>query len=577
MKRRLGAALLALAVNTCCGAASGPATGLIVQLNNEPGSRLQTVLDQRAPALRAGAALSGRWQRVQAPAAMNGAEAEAWAAQLRADPRIRAVLPDVREQRMDVTPNDARFTDQWWLKAVAAGNTGAGGFSTAWSRSTGLPGTGLGAVVAVLDSGVTSHPELNPRLVPGYDFVSDAVYANDGNGRDNDPSDPGDAVTAADRTGNPSAFGNCPEAPQSSWHGTVIAGQAAAVSNNTEGVAAGNWYGRVLPVRVAGKCGAAVGDIIDGMRWAAGLHVAGVPDNLNPARVIVISYGSTDPCDVNSSSPSVAQTARLYLDAIAEVRQAGSLVIVAAGNLRSAVARPASCSGAFAVASSNREGYKSVYSNFGPEIALATPGGDLPLGDTCDTQLADSGIVSTGNLGDVTPGSPGYVAASGTSFAAPAVAATATLMLAINPGLTVAQMEDGLKRSARPHVLVPLLGNCSATDNKSRCACTSATCGAGLLDTDQALAFAAAPATWTAPARSAITLSDSRLEACAALLGRTPPVDPTPPPAPTPTPAPTPAPGSGGGGASSLSWLLGLGIAVVALQGRRRPARHRRN
>jgi serine protease len=483
------------------------------------------------------------------------------------------VLPDVREQRMDVTPpNDARFSDQWWLKAVAASNTGVGGFITAWSRSTGMPGSGSGAVVAVLDSGITSHPELNPRVLPGYDFVSDADYSNDGDGRDNDPSDPGDAVTAADRSANPAKFGNCPDAPISSWHGTIIAGQVASVSNNTEGVAAGNWFGRVLPVRVAGKCGAALPDIIDGMRWAAGLHVAGVPDNMNPAKVIVVGYGSAEPCDANSSLPEVAGAARLYLDAIAEVRAAGSLVIAAAGNFRTAVARPASCTGAFAVASTNREGYKSVYSNFGPEIALATPGGDLSLGNTCDTQLADTGIVSTGNLGDITPGNPGYVAASGTSFAAPAVAATATLMLAINPGLTVAQLEDGLKRSARPHVLVPLLGNCSATDNKSRCACTTATCGAGLLDTDQALAFAAAPATWTAPVRSAITLSDSRLEACAALLGRTPPVDPTPAPAPTPTPAPS---SGGGGGASSLLWLLGLGIAVVALQGRRRPVQHR--
>jgi serine protease len=175
----------------------------------------------------------------------------------------------------------------------------------------------------VLDSGITSHPELNPRLLPGYDFVSDPNYANDGNGRDNDASDPGDAITADDRTRSPRLFSGCPDNSVSSWHGTIIAGQVAAVSNNREGVAAASWNVRFVPVRVAGKCGASVSDIVAGLRWAAGLTVDGVPQNRNPARLIVLGYGGIDPCDSRSSTPEIAATAALYEATLAEVRDEG--------------------------------------------------------------------------------------------------------------------------------------------------------------------------------------------------------------------------------------------------------------
>jgi serine protease len=508
--------------------------------------------------------LHGRWLRLHAERALAPSERLELEQRLRADPRVRAVVPNVREQRQQVLPNDARFGEQWWLQPVGPGNTGAAGFASAWTRSTGMPTSGSGAVVAVLDSGITSHPELNARVLPGWDFVSSAIYAGDGNGRDNDPADPGDAISDAERIANPAAFDGCPPAPVSSWHGTIIAGQLAAVTNNGEGVAAANWAGTVLPVRVAGKCGAAVGDIVDGLRWAAGLAVAGAPANPNPARVVVLSYGGVDPCDVDSAIPSVRDTARLYRDTIAELRAAGALVVVAAGNQRSRVGRPAGCAGAIGVASLNREGYKASYSNFGPEIAIATPGGDGASGGTCDRELGDGGLVSTGNLGTTAPGAAGYAAASGTSFAAPAVAATAALMLAVRPTLGVEQLEAGLRASARPFVRVPLLGACSLVDNRGRCECTATTCGAGMLDADQALRYAAEPSTFVPQVQAPPSLSDSRIEACAALLGR--------PPAATPpvNPAPPVESAAAGGGAVAGTWLGALLLAVVALRSRRR-------
>jgi serine protease len=566
MKRLLCLFVLCAALPAPALAAAAGSGGVVVQLREGA----DVMPDAGRPALRAtataplplGDKLAGRWHRVQAEGTAGAESAEALRARLLADPRVAAVLPDFREQRLAVTPNDSRFDEQWWLKVVAAGNTGAAGFAGAWSQNTGAASP---VAVAVLDSGITSHPELNPRLLPGYDFVSNADYANDGGGRDADPADPGDAVTAADRSGNPTAFAGCPAAPLSSWHGTVIAGQIAAVTNNGTGVAAAHWGGLIVPVRVAGKCGAALSDIVDGMRWAAGLPVPGAPVNPNPARVIVLSYGGTDACDAASSNSTTAAAARLYIDTIDEVRRQGAMVIVAAGNLRSAVGRPASCPGAFGVASLNREGYKSTYSNFGRQIALATPGGDGDTRGTCDAQLADSGIVSTGNLGDVQPGSAGYVAASGTSFAAPAVASAAALMLSVNADLTVDQLEQGLKRSARPHVKVPLLGNCSLTDNRGRCACTTGTCGAGMLDAGEAMRYAAAPTTYVKPARTAPTLDDQRLRDCAVILGRPLPEDPKPEPKPEPNPEPEPADEGGGGGAMSGLWVALLGLATATL------------
>ena len=146
-----------------------------------------------------------------------------------------------------------------------------------------------------------------------------------------------------------------------------------------------------------------------------------------------------------------------------------------------------------------------------------------------------------------------------------AVAATAALMLGINPQLTPDDLVAGMRASAAPFVQVPLLGNCAADDNPGRCTCTGTACGAGQLDADQALVWAADPSAYVAPARTAPTLRNSAIEACAVLLGR--PVPPVDAPAPTPTPVPVDPPAaSSGGGAVSLAWLWLLGMAALALR-----------
>src|SRR5439155_13027018 len=114
------------------------------------------------------------------------------------------------------------------------------------------------------------------RSVAGYDFIADPSVSNDGDGRDGNATDAGD-------------YG-C-NGGTSSWHGTHVAGTIGASSDNGFGVAGINWLSKIQPVRVLGRCGGYTSDIVDGMRWAAGIAVAGVPANPTPARVENLSLG----------------------------------------------------------------------------------------------------------------------------------------------------------------------------------------------------------------------------------------------------------------------------------------------
>jgi len=511
--------------------------------------------------------LGNHWYLLSTVRTLPAVRSAALAAGLRAAPHVQHVLPNLREA-LTAVPNDTLYaSEQWWLARASATEAAVPGMPPAWDRSTGHPVSGAAPVVAVLDSGYTPHPELDPHWVlPGYDFVSQAAYANDGNGQDNDALDPGDRLSAAEAASDPALWDGCEVRERSSWHGTMMAGQIGATTNNAAGVSAINWNGRILPVRVAGKCGAAVSDLVDGMRWAAGLDVSGVARNLQPARIIVIGVAGFEPCDVNHPNPAVAAAARLYTDTLAEVRAQGALVVAAAGNQRGIVGRPASCAGAFAVTALNRQGFKANYANYGAQVAIATVGGDAARGATCDAQLADTGLATTGNEGTGAIGAFGYAAGSGTSFAAPLVAGVASLMLAANPALTVEQIEAGLKAAARPHVKVPILQTCNAAGNFGRCQCDSSSCGAGILDAEQALVFAAAPTSYTAPARAALPeLDTAPIRQCAVVLGL-----PVPTPAasaPAPAPAASAATSSGGGGAIDPSgvFLMLLLLSALAL------------
>lgn len=593
-----GAALVALAAaSTALAANDAPmVNGLIVQLRDAPshvalGRERASAAADGAPtqlreqarwksvvsampslriAERRAVGESAQLMRFERP--MTAAQAQAVADQLAQRPEVQWAAPNTRERRLQATnpPTDPLFAGaggQWWLQPVAGSDglplaqrlRGVPGFQTAWTSVT----TGsANSVIAVLDNGIVSHPDLAGKVIAGYDMVSDIDFSNDGDGRDADPSDPGDWVDSTDLA-RP-AYAGC-VAETSSWHGTAIAGMLAAVVNNGQGGASMNWPGRVLAVRVAAKCGADVSDIVDGMRWAAGLPVCRssdangncvdfLPNNPNPARVLNISFGGSGDC-----TP--------YQAAINELRalpNGGAIVVAAAGNEHAAPTRPAKCPGVVGVAALNRDGFKSTYSNFGSTLAVATVGGDDPDG-AWGSRVADAGVLAVGNNGTTTPAVSGYFNYFGSSFSTPIVAGAVSLMLAVNPTLSAAQIEQGVRVSARPHVTSTLPGVAACSDaNPGRCLCTTGTCGAGILDVPQALAYAASPGGYVAPARQAAVINAAELRDAAA----------GGPDRPSNTPTPPSAGGNsdGGGGAMSAWWLLALGAAVLALC-RRAPAR----
>lgn len=338
-----------------------------------------------------------------------------------------------------LVPNDSLYAQQWHLSDFLGGINAP----LAWDISTGS----AAVVVAVLDTGITTHPDLDSRIVPGYDFVTDIVRANDGDARDADPSDPGDWITQEDKS--ITQFADC-TVRNSNWHGTMVAGAIGAVSQNGIGAAGIDWNARILPVRVLGKCGGFTSDIADGMLWAAGQAVFGAPENANPAKVINMSLGSRGSCSTT------------YQRTIDQLVGAGKIIVVSAGNNNlEDNGSLSTCRGVVNVAATARSGSKASYSNFGRGITIAAPGGD-----------SGATYVTTGNTGTTTPGQATYVGTTGTSFAAPTVSGVIALMLALRPELDSATAVSILQATARPFP--------DAT-------CTTASCGAGIVDAAAAL------------------------------------------------------------------------------------------
>jgi serine protease len=471
---------------------------------------------RRGITLADGPSIDGRTQVMLA----QGVTSRALADKLAADADVEWVEVD-RRQRIAavprVVPDDALYAGgqpsepvvgQWYLRAPDATAVAAVDAEAAWAVTKGR----ASIVVAVVDTGVRpEHPDLAGKLLPGYDFVSpdgagDFRTANDGDGRDADPSDPGDWITALENAGG--LFKGCAdpytELP-STWHGTQVAGLVGAATDNVQGVAGAGWNLKVLPVRALGKCGGRVSDIVAGMRWAAGLSVPGVPANPNPARVVNLSLGSPNRCDA------------AYQEAIDELNARGVVVVSAAGNEGVSPNQPGNCRGVVTVAGVRHVGTKVGYSSLGLAVALAAPAGNCVNDETGPCLYP---LMTTSNAGATGPAASTYTgsgadAALGTSFSSPLVAATAGLMLSANPSLEPEAVTRLLKSSARafPPPLDPAIPLCRAPsgfddEQLFECHCTTTTCGAGMLDAGASVI--AAQAVPVPPPSAVIAVQPSR-------------------------------------------------------------------
>lgn len=448
---------------------------------------------------------------------VTSAQAEAVAARLRRDPAVAAVEVDDYLYPL-AEPNDPFYTDttierMWHLKAPTGGRVGGLNLPAAWDITR-----GAGVVVAVVDSGIFNHQDLEPNILRGYDFVGPEpeafgagfLVANDGDGRDADPSDPGDWVAEEDIAKPIFTAVGC-TTKQSSWHGTHVAGTVAAVGDNALGAVGVAYASKVLAVRALGKCFGYGADITDAIWWAAGgakpadSQAAGLPANANPAKVINLSLGSSNnPCSASRQN------------AIDAARAAGAVVVVAAGNDgRLGISSPANCQGVIAVTAHTVEGDNADYANVGPGTTISAPGGGscsvaalncLPHGTTGAAGTLYRQVFST--LGDGAQG-PGtnrslFAGRIGTSMATPHVSGVAALLFARMPTLKPDTVKNILTASARPFPA----GTYCAGFSDGRC-------GAGMLDAKRALdrlADITPTVTATAPAAivrngSAVTLT----------------------------------------------------------------------
>jgi len=358
------------------------------------------------------------------------ATVEARDAYARAHPELEVELDLFRQGQAG--PNDDRYPAQWALSLIKA--------LDAWKVTTGDPGL----TVAVVDTGFVDHPDLLPRIVPGYDFITDPANAGDGDGRDADAHDAGDESESS-----------------SSFHGPHVSGIIAAATNNNKGMAGVDWNCRLQPVRVLGvkRHRGKDSDIADGIRWAAGYNVPGIPQNKTPARVINMSFGG----------PGFS---RVLQDAVDAALARGIIVIASAGNNADEAANnvPGALEGVLSVAAAGPDGTMASYSNFGARVDLMAPGGalflDAPVGDETPGAILSTSFVRQG-------AQPVFAFAAGTSQAAAYASGVAALVRAAAPALPPEVVAAVMRRASSPPK-----GGCEKG------------CGAGLIDASKAVAYA---------------------------------------------------------------------------------------
>ncbi len=336
---------------------------------------------------------------------------------LRAQPGVLGAAPDLH-LRLDIVPNDPQFGQEWWLSTSAAAVYAQPG----WERETGEPG----AAIAIMDTGVDlGHEDLaskiwtNPGEIPGngidddHDGYVDDVHGWDFGDADNDP----DPEPMIDPT-----YGI-----DLGWHGTFVAGLAAAATNNAVGIAGIAWGCPIMPLKVSDAAGnITLTSVASAFDYAVAMHPA----------VLNMSFGAPD-----TSSASVFQA--LVNEAVA----ADIVCVAAAGNDGTdAPTYPADCDSVIAVASTNASNVRSSFSNWGPHVDMCAPGEGMWSTIARNYVYDDISQIYFEYLwgwDGVTP----YMENDGTSFSAPIVSGAAALLRSLAPTITANDVARQLVRT----------------------------------------------------------------------------------------------------------------------------------
>lgn len=357
-----------------------------------------------------------------------GRETLDWIEELRRQPGVASAMPDYIMSAQNTAPlEEPLFQFQWHYDLIDA--------PTAWQLA---PEGGRGTVVAVLDTGVFFdrvsdewHPDLAGNILDplpaGSDFIDN----------DNLPEDEGNSSGG------------------SVFHGTHVAGTIAASASNGEGGTGVAFNAGLLPVRVLGEGGTgSASGLIDALNW----------------------IGETDPpraSVVNLSLGGLPEIPALQA-AVDALDEKNVVLVAAAGNESTSTPTfPAAAERVFSVSAVDGAGNIAPYSNLGPWVDLAAPGGygrrDANLDGRPDLVISASASLVDGRL------RPVYTGLQGTSMAAPHVAGVFALMKTINPDLDFGSLQGFL-----------INGDLTSDEGRGR----SDALGYGLIDASKAVSVA---------------------------------------------------------------------------------------
>ena len=323
-----------------------------------------------------------------------GADVTAALDKLRADPAVEFADVDARRYP-HALPNDPLFvatataSGQWYMLTPSAATPTSDAAATDAVSAWGITQGSSGTVIADVDSGIRfDHPDLlragfGGRLLPGYDFVGQDLnatnsaplgsflVANDGDGWDPDPSDPGDWIDSTDLKNTTVFPGKNCSVENSSWHGTRVMGVLGALTNNDTGIAGMTWNPYLLPVRALGKCGGLDSDIIAGIMWSVGMTVFDESGNADPGKSVPRRHHQLE-----SGRHRRQLSLRLSKPRDPTHRAWECWWLPRPATKADPSIYPANCPGVLAVAGLRNVGTKVGYSSLGPEVGIGAPAGN---------------------------------------------------------------------------------------------------------------------------------------------------------------------------------------------------------